>query len=143
MKYVRLCFLGLIAASTLFASGCAQQPAKPEKYKVVIQVSDADPKKWNLALNNAKNVQTDLGKEKVEIEIVAYGPGISMLKLESEVGNRVAEAAASGVKVVACENTMKSQKISKDDMLTEISYVKAGVVELMLKQQEGYSYIRP
>jgi len=94
-------------------------------------------------LNNAKNVQTDLGKEKVEIEIVAYGPGISMLKLESEVGNRVVEAAASGVKVVACENTMKSQKISKDDMLTEISYVKAGVVELMLKQQEGYSYIRP
>lgn len=143
MKYLRLMVLSAVAASALFMTGCAQQPAKPEKAKVVFQVSDADPKKWNLALNNAKNVQTDLGKENVEIEIVAYGPGIGMLKLESEVGNRITEAAGTGVKVVACENTMKGQKLSKDDMLANIGYVKAGVVELMQKQQAGYTYIRP
>ena len=104
---------------------------------------DADPKKWNLALNNAKNVQTDLGKGNTEIEIVAYGPGIGMLKLESEVGNRVKEAVGAGVKIVACENTMTSQKLTKDDMFSNIGYVKAGVVELMQKQQDGYAYIRP
>ncbi|MEO6146935.1 MAG: hypothetical protein ABIP04_07620, partial [Sulfuriferula sp.] len=52
------------------------------RQKVVIQVSDNDPKKWNLALNNAENVQEDIGKNKVDIEIVAYGPGLPILKLD-------------------------------------------------------------
>lgn len=111
--------------------------------KVVFQVSDSDPKKWNLALNNMKNVQDSLGKDKVEIELVAYGPGIDMLKLGSAAGNRVNDAVASGVKVVACENTMAAQKLTKADMLKSISYVPAGVIELMQKQQQGYAYIRP
>ncbi len=143
MKYLRLMVLGAVAASALFMTGCAQQPTKDAKQKVIFQVSDADPKKWHLALNNAKNVQADLGKGNTEIEIVAYGPGIAMLKMDSEVGNRITEAAGTGVKIVACENTMKGQKLTKDDMLANISYVKAGVVELMQKQQEGYAYIRP
>ena len=118
-------------------------PAAAAKNKLIIQVSDADPKKWNLALNNAKNVQTDLGKDKVEIEIVAYGPGLGMLRMDSEVAGRVSEAMAQGVQVVACENTMTNQKIVKDDMLPKIGYVKAGVVEIMQKQQQGYAYLRP
>ncbi len=111
--------------------------------KVVMQVSDADPGKWNLALNNAKNLQADLGRDNVDIEIVAYGPGIGMLKADSIVGNRIDDALGSGVKVVACENTMHGQKLSRDDMLPKIGYVKAGVVELMHRQQQGWSYIRP
>ncbi|MEK7736607.1 MAG: hypothetical protein AAB319_02460, partial [Pseudomonadota bacterium] len=89
--------------------GAAKQ-VKVAKNKLVIQVSDADPKKWALALNNAENVQEDLGKENV-----AYGPGLAMLKLESEVGGRVVSALEEGVKVVACENTMRKQKLTKDD----------------------------
>ena len=111
--------------------------------KVVIQVSDNDPKKWNLALNNAKNIQQDLGKDNVDVEIVAYGPGLPMLKLDSETGQRVAEAIGAGVTVVACENTMRNTKLTKDDMLPSLSYVKSGVPYLMKKQSEGYSYIRP
>jgi intracellular sulfur oxidation DsrE/DsrF family protein len=45
--------------------------------------------------------------------------------------------------VVACENTMRAQKLVYADMLPKIGYVPAGVVELMKKQQEGYAYIRP
>ena len=111
--------------------------------KVVIQVSDNDPKKWNLALNNAKNVQQDLGKENVAVEIVAYGPGLPMLKMDSETGPRIAEAIGAGVKVVACENTMRNTNLTKEDMLPNLSYVKSGVPYLMKKQAEGYSYIRP
>ncbi|KVW96211.1 DsrE family protein [Thiobacillus denitrificans] len=112
-----------------------------DKGKLVIQVSDGNPATWNLALNNAKNVQKDV--KGAIIEIVAYGPGIGMLKADSEVANRVGEAVDSGMKVVACENTMKGQKLSKADMNPKIGYVKAGVVELMDLQVEGYSYIRP
>jgi len=66
-----------------------------------------------------------------------------MLKAESVVGTRVDEALAAGVKVVACENTMRNQKLAKQDMLPKVDYVMAGVVELMQKQQQGWAYIRP
>jgi intracellular sulfur oxidation DsrE/DsrF family protein len=108
-----------------------------------MQVSDNDPAKWNLALNNAKNVQTDLGAQNVAIEIVAYGPGLAMLKADSVSATRIAEAMGAGVKVVACENTMTNQKLDKDAMMNGIGYVKAGVVEIMQKQQAGWAYLRP
>ena len=111
--------------------------------RIVIQMSDNDPAKWNLALNNAKNLQDDVGAANVDMEIVAYGPGIGMLKMESPVASRVADAMKSGVKVIACENTMRGQKLTKDDMAPGISYVPAGVTEIMKKQGEGWAYLRP
>ena len=111
--------------------------------QVVIQMSDADPAKWNLALNNARNLQADVGAANIDIELVAYGPGIGMLKADSVVANRIDEALGAGVKVVACENTMRGQKLTRDDMLPKLDYVTAGVVELMRKQQQGWAYIRP
>lgn len=145
VKFVRCAALiTLVAASMLPAGGMAADAGAPAaKQRVIFQVSDNDPRKWNLALNNVKNVQDDLGKANVEIELVAYGPGLPMLKLESEVANRIADALAQGVKIVACENTMTNTKVRREDMLPNIGYVKAGVVELMTKQQQGYSYIRP
>lgn len=129
------------AASDTQAKADAQKMLKKEK--VVFQVSDADPKKWNLALNNMKNVQDALGKDKVDVELVVYGPGIGMLKLESVAGNRVDQAVADGVKVVACENTMHAMKLTKADMLASTGYVPGGVIELMEKQRQGWSYIKP
>ena len=116
---------------------------KAEGYKVVLQVSDADPAKWNLALNNANNILHDLGKGNVEIEIVAYGPGLGMLKAESKVADRLAQALDNNVGLLACENTMRNTKVTKADMYSGIRYVDAGVVHIMKRQREGWSYIRP
>ena len=134
--------LAALAAMLAFALPAQAQNAST-RGRVVMQVSDNDPAKWNLALNNAKNIQTDLGAANVDIEVVAYGPGIGMLKADSVVGNRVDEALAAGVKVLACENTMRNQKLVKDDMLGKVGYVASGVVEIMQKQQQGWAYIRP
>lgn len=148
IKYTAVAVALASVLATLPTTSFAEQQkavthAEAAKKKVIIQVSDADPKKWALALNNAANVQEDLGKENVVVEIVAYGPGLGMLKLESEVGGRVKGALGDGVKVVACENTMRKQKLTQEDMLPNLGYAKAGVVELMSKQAEGYAYIRP
>jgi intracellular sulfur oxidation DsrE/DsrF family protein len=118
-------------------------PVETVRDKVIIQVSDSLPEKWNLALNNARNLQEAIGRDKVDVEIVAYGPGIEMFKMESEVGNKVDKAIAEGVKIVACQNTMKARKLTQTDMLTSIAYVPAGVVEIMRKQQQGWAYLRP
>ena len=66
-----------------------------------------------------------------------------LLKADSVASKRVADALKSGVKVVACENTMKALKLVYGDMLPDIGCVPAGVVELMKRQREGYAYIRP
>jgi len=124
-------------------AGEKTSPAARKPHKVVFQVSDDDPRKWNLTLINAKNVQAELSKDNVAIEIVAYGPAIDMLKIESEVGPRVDEAIRNGIKVVACENTMHGSQLTTDDMLPHIHYTHSGVVYLMKKQEQGYSYIRP
>jgi len=132
----------VMAALVAITAGCSLTNPLASKDQVVFQVSSGDLKTWNLALNNAKNVQTASGG-KADIEIVVYGPGIAMLKAESEVAGRVSTAVNGGVKVVACQNTMRAAKLTPADMNADIGYVPAGVIELMAKQQAGWSYIRP
>ena len=144
--YRRTLFLASAAVlGALTLPGCAAQmaaqPSTPDA--VVFQVSDNDPGKWNLALNNARNVQQAYGGKPVQVEIVVYGPGIGMLKADSPVANRVADAVGQGVQVVACQNTMKAQKLTEADMNPKIGYVPAGVMELMKRQREGWAYLRP
>ena len=134
-------FLSAVAV-VLLAAGCSMTNPLASRDQVVFQVSSDDAKTWNLALNNAKNVQSAKGTA-AEVEIVVYGPGIGMLKADAVVANRVSEAVKSGVKVVACQNTMRGQKLTPADMNADIGYVPAGVIELMAKQQAGWSYIRP
>lgn len=146
--FLRIVSLGFIFTFCIGSASFAQSPANSgmhasAKHKVVFQVSDSDTKKWELTLNNIKNIQKDLGSNNLDVEVVAYGPGIGMLKLDSKVAPRIGEALRTGVKIVACENTMHGQSLTKDDMLPDIGYVPAGVVEIMKKQEEGYSYVRP
>lgn len=135
-------------ALAMSAPAFAQSPATGAahvnaKHKVVLQVSDKDPQKWHLALNNAGNIQKDIGRDKVDIELVANGPGVDMLKMDPIVAQRVHDALAANIKVVACENTMRGHHLSKEDILPEVGYVSSGVVELMEKQEQGYAYLRP
>jgi intracellular sulfur oxidation DsrE/DsrF family protein len=143
MKYFNILAAAFALSLSMTSFNATASEAAATKEKVVIQVSDADSGKWNLALNNAKNVQTAFGADKVDIEIVAYGPGIGMLKMDSVVANRIDESKKSGIAIVACQNTMKAMKLTDADMLVNTSYVPSGVVEIIKKQQHGYAYIRP
>ena len=110
---------------------------------MVYHVTTDDQRMWNQSLNNIRQMQKVLGKNNIEIELVVNGWGIGMLKMDSVVGNRVDEAVANGVKVVACEATMTDRKLTKDDMLSSIGYVPGGVIEAIQKQKAGYAYLKP
>ena len=116
--------------------------AQSVKNRALFQVTDNDPARWNMILNNMVNLKEGLGSESVEIELVAYGPGILMLKADSPVKHRIADALKSGVQVNACQNTMNAMKLGPADMQPEIGYVPSGVVEVMKKQQQSWAYIR-
>jgi len=108
---------------------------------VVFHVTSGDPSYWNQSLNNAANFQNAMGMDKVFIEIVVNGPGINMLKAESKVEPRVTGALTNGVKIVACEQTMKALKLTKADMIPGIGYVPGGIVEVVERQRDGWSYV--
>ena len=118
------------------------QATTTPRNRALFQVTDNDPARWNLILNNMSALREDVGSEGAEIELVAYGPGLNMLKADSPVKQRIAEALKSGVKINACQNTMQGMKLTPADILPEVGYVPSGVVEVMRKQQQGWAYIR-
>jgi intracellular sulfur oxidation DsrE/DsrF family protein len=134
--------LGLLAGAALAGPAMAQ-PRGAGKRGLVLQVSDGEVKRWVLAISNARNVQDALGRGKVDIDLVAYGPGIDMLKWDSVVNADIDDLAARGVRVIACENTMIGQKLSRDDMHPKAAFVKTGLLAIMERQEQGWSYVRP
>ncbi|MDP2878794.1 MAG: DsrE family protein [Sulfuricella sp.] len=143
MKVYLFAMLFLLAILSAHAADPQTKRDKAPVHKVVFQVSDNEPQKWYLTLSNAKNVQQELGVKNVQIEVVVYGPGLDMVLLETEIAEKIDEAASRGVRIVACENTMIGRKLTRADMYPSVGYVKTGVAELMKRQREGWAYIRP
>ena len=140
-----LAFVTLILVTLLPAAGgvqAAEAPVAPT-YRVVFALTVNDQHIWNEVFGNFRNIQRALGPEHVAIEMVVYGDAIAMLRDDSLVANKVEQALEEGVKIVACENTMTAQNISRDNMLPNIGYVPAGIVELIKLQAVGWAYVRP
>jgi len=116
------------------------------KHKLVIQVSTSDAMTQKIALNNAVNVQKALGMDNVDVEIVAYGPGLGLLTSSSTQKDRVASLAMQDIAFSACGNTIKkvTKKSGKKPVLIDgVKVVSAGVLRIMELQEQGYSYLRP
>jgi len=145
MLFKTLLKFAAVAMALTLATGSANLAVAAEKgtHKIVFHVTDNDPAKWNQILNNANNVQQALGKENVSIEVVANGPGLNMLKFDSEVANRMTDAAKNGVVLAACGTTMKALKVSEKDLHAGVKVVPAGIVEIMQKQEAGWTYVKP
>lgn len=134
----------LLAGSVALAAvGTSAAAPAPTAYKAVFQVTDADPGKWHMTLNNVRNAQAELGAANVVIEIVVYGPGIAMLKADSDVAARITEASHAGIHALACENSMRGFKLTREQMVPQVGYVPSGAAHLIRRQAEGYAYIRP
>jgi intracellular sulfur oxidation DsrE/DsrF family protein len=128
--------MGLRAQSPAPAPG-----ATAPKYRVVMQVSNPEPRGWNQTLMNALALTKNTGRGNVEIEIVANGMGIGMLKYNSPQAKELAAVLAIGVKVLACGETMKALMLEKDDMLPTIGVVPAGLGQIIKRQREGWAYV--
>ena len=123
------------------------------KHRLAIHVDQNDPQVMNLALNNATNVieYYRSKNEEVDIDIVTYGPGLHMFRADTspvkERLKRLKELAfPSNVQFSACGNTkqgMEKAEGKEVPMVSEATLVPSGVVQLMQRQEKGWSYIRP
>lgn len=146
LKVVAACAIFVAAFSSSFAAD-----AKP--HRVTIQVDQNDPAVMNLALNNVTNIM-EMYKAKgedVQIELVAYGPGLHMLRDDtSPVKDRLKQIAdlsfPSQIKFSACNNTkegMEKREGHPISIVPQASLVPSGAVRLMELQEDGWSYLKP
>jgi hypothetical protein len=78
-----------------------------------------------------------------KIEIVCHGPGLEMLMInKSIVKDKIEVFKNKGVVFNACEFSMKERNVSKTNMIESASYVPAGIIEIVSKQEQGWSYIK-
>ena len=113
---------------------------------LVIQVSQDDPALWNLALNNAQNVQDFFGAQKVHVVVVAYGPGLKMLIAGSPVAERLATLDQEGVEFDACHVTMLGIERATGHLpvlVPSAVIVPGGIVRIMQLESHGFEYIKP
>lgn len=142
-KILTLLFVGLIG---FFTTLNAQETVETKVHKVVIQVSTDDLRTQKIALNNAVNLQKLYGLDNVEIEIVAFGPGLNLLTSKSNQNKRVESLALQNIAFSACSNSInkvEKKTGSKVVLLEGVTRVTAGVARIIELQEDGYSYIRP
>ena len=133
---------GVTLAQATAPAALAAAPAETARERAIFAVSDADPQKWNLTLGNIGNAIDGLGAASADIELVVYGPGIAMLKKDSPVAARLAAALKSGVRIAACQNSMRGFDLQAADLAPGVTVVPSGVVELIRRQHAGYAYVR-
>jgi hypothetical protein len=133
--------LAALILAIVFAAVSQTPPTR--KHQVVFQMNVDNTDSWNQLFGNIQNIQTVFGADKIQIEVVAYGKGLSLLlKTNSTFEDRMKKAIASGVVLDACQNSMRLRKVTTEDLFSFASQVDSGVAELIRKQEAGWSYIR-
>lgn len=145
--------LGLMgAAPSVLANPAAEPVSKAVQDKpfavarVALQISDGSGAKQQLVLNVARNLIKFYGADKVDVEIVAFGPGLRLLFRDNALGDQIQSLAAEGVRFSACENTIAAmaKKLGHPPELTsEARLVPAGIVRLVELNQAGFFVSRP
>jgi intracellular sulfur oxidation DsrE/DsrF family protein len=140
---------GILIAFTLALSASPSLAANRASHRIVIQVSENDPPRMNLALSNTQNaINYYSGKgDSIHIEIVAYGPGLNMPREDtSPVKDRIKAIKASeiggDIRLSACHNTRIHRHQARVTR-SRSSPKPAGVVGLTQLEEQGWSYLRP
>ena len=115
--------------------------------KVVLQISDPNPFKQTLVLNVANNIIKEYGVDNVDVEIVAFGPGLRLLFADNANDGRIQGLASNGVKFYACSNTRKNmaKKLGYEPELNKNAVSEGpGVVRIVkLVTEDGYTLVKP
>lgn len=132
----------LLLIGSIGSKGFSQLADQKELHKVVIQLNSADTSVWSSTIGNIKNIQKAL-QGQVQIDIVVHGKALDLLvKDHTHLAKEVLSMENEMTHFKACENTMRKHGITKEMLLDKIGTVPSGVVEVILKQESGWSYLR-
>jgi hypothetical protein len=119
-------------------------PSFDEPRKIILQLSSEDEGKMNDILYNAVNLQKFYGMDNVRIRIVAFGRGMKALyDKESPVRDRIKSLLKYDVEFIGCGNTMDATQHTPADLIDGVSWVQAGIAEVVESNLRGWTYIHP
>ena len=135
----------LVSVPLLSAESRSEQIAAGPQHRVVMHLNSGDEKVQRGALNNIRHLYQELGRERLQVELVVHGAGLGLLiKNTSAFGAELGQLKNDyGVWYTACSNTMKAMKITRDDLVDEAGDTVPAMVRLMERQEEGWAYIKP
>jgi intracellular sulfur oxidation DsrE/DsrF family protein len=146
MKKLTSIFLLLLAMTASYQVQAAEDDKPFAEEKIVLQISDPNPFKQTLVLNVASNLVKYYGQDKVDIEIVAFGPGLRLMFKDNVNHSRIDGLSGSGVRFAACKNTIAgmTKKLGHPPVLhSKAVPVSAGVVRIIELQNKGFKLIKP
>lgn len=124
----------------LFTNSIHAQAIK--EHKVVIQLNTADTASWSSTIGNIRNLQK-IWPNNISIEVVAHGKGLDLIVAnKTHLANDVNALSKEGVVFAACENSMRKHNVTKADLLPVAITVPSGVAEVILKQEQGWAYLK-
>ncbi|MBK9329193.1 MAG: DsrE family protein [Sphingobacteriales bacterium] len=112
-----------------------------EPHRIIFQLSSGDTLAHKSLMKQLNNIIVSAPDSK--IEIVCHGPGLDILTVaKSIVSDKIKALNEKGVEFNACEFSMKERNIDKSAVIQEAGFVKAGIIEIITKQEQGWSYIK-
>jgi hypothetical protein len=131
----------LLLVCTFLISGLAFAQESPRQHRIIMQVTSGDTlvhKGLMRQLKNMKEAAPDM-----HLEVVCHGPGMDLLMSDrSIVQPKITEFAGKGIVFLACENTIKERNLDRTKVITEVGYVNAGIIHIVERQEDGWSYIK-
>ncbi len=118
--------------------------ATKNHYHAIYQLDTNDPKIIDKTIRNINNALTDprlVGK--IEVELIAFSGGTDAYMLGSKYESDLRALVEKGVIVSQCNNTLKERKINRDQLYDFIAVVPSGNGELIIRQADGWSIIKP
>ena len=149
-KLLRVLSAVAVLATTLPCIAQAQQVPLQHKpfaeHKIVLQLSDNDVRKQNLVISVANNLLKFYDPDKVAIEVVAFGPGIDLLRSENASRKQVESLIAQGVRFDVCLNTVDTierETGRRPEIIPGATPVQVGVGQILYLAENGYTLVRP
>ena len=146
---IRATIAALLIAAAAPAARAQQAPLQDKpfaEHKIVLQLSDNDPKKQGLVISVANNLMKFYDPDKVAVEIVAFGPGIDLLRPENPNRKLVESLVAQGARVDICLNTVDTLERDtgkRPEYISAATPVQVGVAQILLLTENGYTLVRP
>lgn len=143
--------LGFAVMAAMLASlARAEQAPLPDKpfaeHRVVLQLSDNDPKKQGLVISVAYNLLKLYDPDKVAVEVVTFGPGIELLSPDNANRRLVESLVAQGVRFDLCLNTVDTierETGKRPEFISAATPVQVGVGQILSLTENGYTLVRP
>jgi len=154
MRMMTRCHIGGVLGALLAALPVAAAMAEPKQladkpfaeHRVVLQLSDSDAKKESLVISVANNLIKAYGPDAIAVEVVAFGPGIDVLRTGNTNRTRVESLIAQGVKFDVCVNTLDTierETGKRPDIIPGAVPVQVGVGHILSLTENGFTLVRP